>query len=69
MPTVTAPTRIKLRNILFATDFSPSSQEVLFLSLDLARRYSAALCTVHVLPHMPFVEAAFPDPERTKLLI
>jgi nucleotide-binding universal stress UspA family protein len=68
MPTVTAPTRIKLRNILFATDFSPSAQEVLSHSLDLARRYGAALCTVHVLPHMPFVESTWPDPEQTKLL-
>lgn len=67
MPTVTAPTRIKLQNILFATDFSPSAQEVLSHSLELARRYSAALCTVHVLPHTPFVEAAWPDPEQTKL--
>ena len=67
MLTVTAPTRIKLQNILFATDFSPSAQEVLSHSLDLARRYGAALLTVHVLPHTPFVEAAWPDPEQTKL--
>ena len=68
MPTVTAPTRIKLQNILFATDFSPSAQSALSHALDLARRYGAVLYTVNVLPHMPFVEAAEPDPEQTKLL-
>ncbi len=68
MPTVSAPTRIKLQNILFATDFSPSAQTVLSHALDLARHYGAALHTVHVLPHTPFVEAAQPDPEQIKLL-
>jgi nucleotide-binding universal stress UspA family protein len=68
MPTVTAPTRIKLQNILFATDFSPSAQSALSHALDLARRYGAVLYTVNVLPHMPFVEAAQPDPEQFKLL-
>ena len=68
MPTVTAPTRIKLQNILFATDFSPSAQAGLSHALDLARRYGAALYTVNVVPHMPFVEAAQPDPEQIKLL-
>ena len=68
MPTVTAPTRIKLQNILFATDFSPSAQAVLSHALDLARRYGAVLYTVNVLPHMPFVEATQPDPQETKLL-
>jgi len=51
MPTVTAPTRIKLQNILFATDFSPSAQPALSHALDLARRYGAVLYTVNVLPH------------------
>lgn len=67
MPTVTAPTRIKLHNILFATDFSSSAQAVLSYALDLARRYDAALYTVNVLPHMAFVEAALPDPEQSRL--
>jgi nucleotide-binding universal stress UspA family protein len=67
MPTVSAPTRIKLQNILFATDFSSSAQAVLSYALDLARRYDAGLYTVNVLPHMPFVEAAQPDPEQSKL--
>jgi len=68
MPTLTAPTRVKLQNILFATDFSPSAQTVLSHALDLARHYGAAVHTVHVLPHMPFVEGPSPDPEQTKLL-
>jgi len=68
MPTVAVPSRVKLQNILFATDFSPSAGAVLSHALDLARRYGAALCTVHVLPHMPFVESTWPDPEQTKLL-
>jgi nucleotide-binding universal stress UspA family protein len=68
MPTVAAPTRIKLQNILFATDFSPSAQAVLSHALDLARRYAAKLYTVNVLSHMPFVEVAQPDPEQIKLL-
>jgi len=68
MPTVTAPSRIKLQNILFATNFSPSAQAILSHALDLARHYGAVLYTVNVLPHTPFVEAAEPDPEQTKLL-
>ena len=68
MLTVTAPARIKLRNILFATDFSSSAQTVLSHAVDLARRYGAVLYTVHVLPHMPFVESAQPDPEQARLL-
>jgi nucleotide-binding universal stress UspA family protein len=67
MPTVTAPTRVKLHNILFATDFSPSSQAVLSHALDLARRYDAGLYTINVLPHMPFVDVEQPDPEQSKL--
>ncbi len=68
MPTVTAPPRIKLQNILFATDFSPSAQAALSHAIDLAHRYGAMLYTVHVMPHMPFVESALPDPEQTRLL-
>jgi nucleotide-binding universal stress UspA family protein len=68
MPTINAPTRIKLHNILFAADFSSSAQAGLSHAVDLARRYGAVLYTVHVLPHMPFVESAQPDPEQAKLL-
>jgi len=67
MPTVIAPTRIKLQNILFATDFSPLAESALPHAVDLAHRYGAKLYTVNVLPHVPFVESAQPDPEDAKL--
>jgi len=67
MPTVSAPPRVKLQNILFATDFSPSAQTILSHALDLARRYGAMLYTVHMLPQMPFVDAPQPDPEQIRL--
>ena len=68
MPSVIAPIRIKLQNILFATDFSPSAQSALSYAIDLAHRYEAGLYTVNVLPHLPFVEAPQPDPEQARLL-
>ena len=68
MPTVTAPTRVKLQNILFATDFTPSAQLALSYAIDLAHSYDAEVYSVNVLPHMPFVEAVQPDPEQTRLL-
>ena len=68
MPTVSAPTRVKLHNILFATDLSPSTQLGLSHAVDLACRYGAVLHTVHVLPHMPFIEAGQPDPEPARVL-
>jgi len=68
MPTIIAPPQIRLRNILFATDLDLSSQAALFCALDLARRYNAALYTVNVMPHLPFVEAAEPDPEQIRLV-
>jgi len=67
MPTVTAPTRIKLQNILFATDFTPSSQFALSYALNLAHGYGAAVYSAHVLPHLPFVEAVQPDPEQIRV--
>ena len=66
MPTVASASRIKLQNILYATDLSQSAQTVLSHALDLARHYGAVLYTVHVLPHMPFVEAAAPYPAEIK---
>ena len=68
MPTIIAPPQIRLRNILFATDLDVSAQAALFCAVDLARRYGAALYTVNVIPHLPFVEAAEPDPEQIKLV-
>ncbi len=68
MPTVTAPTRVKLQNILFATDFTPSAQLALSYAVNLAHSYDAEVYAVNVLPHLPFVEAVQPDPEQTRLL-
>ena len=68
MPTVSAPTRIKLQNILLATDFTPSAQLALSYALNLAHGYGAEVCSVNVLPRLPFVEAVQPDPEQTRLL-
>lgn len=68
MPTLAVPTRIKLRNILFATDFSQSSEAVLSHALDLARHYGAVLYTVHVLPHTKLGDAAHPAADQTRLL-
>ena len=67
MPTVTAPTRVKVQNILFDTDFTPSAQLALSYALNLAHRYDAEVYSVNVLPHQPFVEAAEPDPEQIRL--
>jgi len=67
MPTISAPPRVKLQNILFATDFSPSAQTILSHALDLARRYGAMLYTVHMLPQMMIVDAPQPDPEQIRL--
>ncbi len=68
MPAVTAPPRIKLQTILFATDFSPSAQSALSYALNLAHGYDAEVCSVNVLPHLPFVEAPQPDPEQARFL-
>ena len=67
MPTVTAPTRIKLKNILFATDFTRSAQLALSYACNLAHAYDAEVYSVNVLPHLVFVEGVQPDPEQTRL--
>jgi len=63
---VVAPTRIALQNILVATDFSDCAQTALNYGLGLARHYGGTLFTVNVLPHMPFVESAQPDPGKAR---
>ena len=68
MPTVIAPTHVKLQNILFATDFTPSAQLALSYTLNLAHRYDAEVYVVNVLPHLPFVETVQPDPEQIRFL-
>lgn len=66
MPAVTTPTRIKLQNILFATDFSPSAQSAFIYALNLGRSYDAGVYSVNVIPHLPFVEGVEPDYEQIK---
>lgn len=66
MPTVVAPSRIAIKNILVATDFSSCAQSALVYALGLAKRYGGTLYTVNVLPHFPFVESADPNPERAR---
>ncbi len=48
MKTVLAGTRIALKNILFATDFSPHSNAALPYALAIARQYGAKLYGAHV---------------------
>jgi universal stress protein A len=50
MRTVEAGRRIALKNILFATDFSSSSNAALPYALSVAHRYGATLYAAHVIP-------------------
>jgi nucleotide-binding universal stress UspA family protein len=50
MNTVEAGTRIALKNVLFATDFSPCSNAALPYAASIARRYGATLHAAHVMP-------------------
>lgn len=48
MKTVQAKTRIALRNILFATDFSAAAEAAMPFAIQVARRYGAKVYGVHV---------------------
>src|SRR5665213_1968396 len=52
--------QIGLKNILFATDLSPAADKALPYALEIARRYSAMLCAVHIFgpPVYPYASAA-----------
>jgi nucleotide-binding universal stress UspA family protein len=50
MKLANAATRISLKNILFATDFSNAAEAALPYALAVARRYGAKLHVAHVLP-------------------
>lgn len=50
MKTVEAGRRIALKNVLFATDFSPCSNAALPYGLSVARRYGATLYAAYVMP-------------------
>ena len=45
---VQAPTRLALKRILFATDFSPVSQAALPFAVAIARRFESCIEAVHV---------------------
>jgi len=55
-----ARSRISLRNILYATDFSPAAWAALPYALGIARRYDCKLFSVHVRPPDSYTFAARP---------
>lgn len=62
MPLLASRTRISLRNILFATDFSSCSETALTHALGLSRRYGSTLYTVSVVPPDIADRYQSPDP-------
>jgi nucleotide-binding universal stress UspA family protein len=50
MKAVQARTRISLKNILFATDFSPAADAAAPFAIQIARSYGAKLYGVHINP-------------------
>jgi nucleotide-binding universal stress UspA family protein len=58
---VEAGKRIALKNILFATDFSPCSNAALPYALSVARRYGATLHAAYVKPTEPEILLASPE--------
>jgi nucleotide-binding universal stress UspA family protein len=48
MKAVQAKTRISLQKILFATDFSAASEAAVIVAKQIAQRYGAKICGVHV---------------------
>jgi nucleotide-binding universal stress UspA family protein len=63
MTTVAAGTRITLKNILFATDFSPCSNAALPYAISIARQYGAKLYAAHVIAcdaHLLLAPEAWP---------
>jgi nucleotide-binding universal stress UspA family protein len=60
MKAVQARTRISVRNILFATDFSPAADTAAPFAIQIARSYGAKIYGVHVNPFDNYTAAA-PD--------
>src|SRR5712691_5930344 len=48
MKTLDGRTRVSLKNILFATDYSPAARAALPYALGIARRYDSTVYVVHV---------------------
>ena len=55
MATASVTSRITLRNILFATDFSEVSKAALPYAMDLARLYDGKIFVAHVVPHEAYL--------------
>jgi len=55
MAAASVTSRIVLRNILFATDFSEVSRAALPYAMDLARLYEGKIVVAHVVPHEPYL--------------
>jgi nucleotide-binding universal stress UspA family protein len=47
-------TRIQLKNILFATDFSRPSEDALPYAIELARHFGGTVHALHVMPPVPY---------------
>lgn len=61
MNSVEAGKRITLRNILFTTDFSSSSDAALPYAMSLARKYGATLHAAHVMPTVAEIVCMSPE--------
>jgi len=58
MKTLETSKRVALKNILFATDFSPYSNAALPYALAIARQYGARLFGAHVVPSEDYLFTA-----------
>jgi len=61
MKAVQARARIALKNILFATDFSPAADTAGGFAVQMARSYGAKVYGVHVSPFQNYTAAAAPE--------
>ncbi len=57
MKALECETRIQLKNIVFATDFSRTSEDALPYAAELARHFGANLCVLHVRPPEAYTTA------------
>ena len=62
------PSVIALRNLLFATDFSPASERALPFALEFANRYNSTLFVAHAVPPMSVVVPVEPVPDQMDLM-
>ncbi len=66
MSTIGAGTRLTLKNILYLTDFSESSEDAIPFAIAIAREYGAKLHALHVLAPGPL---AYVSPESAEVAI